>query len=89
MKYILAIDQGTTGSRAIVYDKHGKQIAGAYEEFKQYFPKELSLTQGLPLRNSTMQNLAVMYAVSLNERDGVNIKTILSASDKVRRRIFF
>lgn len=38
-KYILAIDQGTTGSRAIVYDKKGKKIAGAYEEFPQYFPK--------------------------------------------------
>ncbi|MCX5751864.1 MAG: glycerol kinase GlpK [Candidatus Saganbacteria bacterium] len=39
MEYILAIDQGTTGSRAIVYDKKGKQVASAYEEFPQYFPK--------------------------------------------------
>ena len=39
MKYILAIDQGTTGSRAILYDKNAKKIASAYEEFKQYFPK--------------------------------------------------
>lgn len=38
-KYILAIDQGTTGSRAIVYDKNGTKIASAYEEFPQYFPK--------------------------------------------------
>jgi glycerol kinase len=39
MKYILSIDQGTTGSRAIVYDKNGKKIASSYEEFTQYFPK--------------------------------------------------
>ncbi|MCX5708789.1 MAG: glycerol kinase GlpK [Candidatus Omnitrophica bacterium] len=39
MKYILAIDQGTTGSRAIVYDKSGNKVASAYEEFLQYFPK--------------------------------------------------
>jgi len=39
MKYILAIDQGTTGSRAIIYDKHGRKAASAYEEFPQYFPK--------------------------------------------------
>ncbi|MDP2921800.1 MAG: glycerol kinase GlpK [Candidatus Omnitrophota bacterium] len=39
MKYILAIDQGTTGSRAVIYDKRGKNIASAYEEFRQYFPK--------------------------------------------------
>jgi glycerol kinase len=38
MKYILAIDQGTTGSRAIVYDKRGRKVAGAYQEFRQYFP---------------------------------------------------
>ncbi len=39
MKYILAIDQGTTGSRAIIYDKNGCKVASAYEEFPQYFPK--------------------------------------------------
>ena len=39
MKYILAIDQGTTGSRAVVYDKSAKVIASAYQEFRQYFPK--------------------------------------------------
>jgi len=39
MKYILAIDQGTTGSRAIVYDKQGRKVASVYQEFKQYFPK--------------------------------------------------
>lgn len=39
MKYILAIDQGTTGSRAIIYDKKGAQVASAYKEFPQIFPK--------------------------------------------------
>ena len=39
MKYILAIDQGTTGSRAIVYDQKGKKVASAYQEFPQYFPQ--------------------------------------------------
>lgn len=38
MKYILAIDQGTTGSRAIIFDKKGRKIASAYQEFPQYFP---------------------------------------------------
>ncbi|MEI7751324.1 MAG: glycerol kinase GlpK [Candidatus Omnitrophota bacterium] len=38
-RYILAIDQGTTGSRAILFDVNGKAIASAYREFKQYFPK--------------------------------------------------
>ena len=39
MKYILSLDQGTTGSRAIVYDKNGKRITSSYEEFRQYFPR--------------------------------------------------
>jgi glycerol kinase len=39
MKHILAIDQGTTGSRAIVYDAAGRTLASAYRAFPQYFPK--------------------------------------------------
>lgn len=38
-KYILSIDQGTTGSRAVVYEREGRQVASAYQEFPQYFPK--------------------------------------------------
>jgi len=38
-KYVLTIDQGTTGSRAVVYDKYGTKVASAYQEFRQYFPK--------------------------------------------------
>lgn len=37
-KYILAIDQGTTSSRAIVFDKKGNIIAVAQQEFTQFFP---------------------------------------------------
>jgi glycerol kinase len=39
VSHVLAIDQGTTGSRAIVFDRHGRTVASAYEEFPQYFPK--------------------------------------------------
>jgi glycerol kinase len=38
-KYILSIDQGTTGSRAFVFDAQGHVVASAYREFKQYYPK--------------------------------------------------
>jgi glycerol kinase len=36
--FILAIDQGTTSSRAIVFDKNLSPIATAQQEFTQYFP---------------------------------------------------
>ena len=39
MKYILAFDQGTTSSRAIVFDHAGTIKATAQKEFKQYFPQ--------------------------------------------------
>jgi len=38
MKYVLALDQGTTSSRAIVFDRSGKVVAAAQQEFPQLFP---------------------------------------------------
>lgn len=37
--YILALDQGTTSSRAIVFDHNGQICSVAQKEFTQYFPK--------------------------------------------------
>ncbi|HJV18977.1 MAG TPA: glycerol kinase GlpK [Sediminibacterium sp.] len=37
-QYILAFDQGTTSSRAIVFDKKGTIISAAQKEFTQFFP---------------------------------------------------
>ena len=37
-KYILALDQGTTSSRAIVFDRDGRVVAEAQEEFEQILP---------------------------------------------------
>ncbi|WP_281857185.1 glycerol kinase GlpK [Litoreibacter halocynthiae] len=39
MTHILAIDQGTTSSRAIIFDGDMKIVASAQEEFKQHFPE--------------------------------------------------
>src|SRR3989338_8771587 len=39
MKYILAIDQGTTGSRAYLFDRRGSIVSSAYKEFRQIYPK--------------------------------------------------
>ncbi len=39
MQYVLVIDQGTTGSRAVLYGSDGTQIASAYHEFPQRFPR--------------------------------------------------
>ena len=39
MKYILALDQGTTSSRAILFDRNGQMHSTAQKEFKQYYPE--------------------------------------------------
>lgn len=39
MKYVLALDQGTTSSRAIVFDERGRAVATAQREFPQIFPQ--------------------------------------------------
>ena len=40
IKYIMALDQGTTSSRTIIYDKAGNMISVAQKEFTQIFPRE-------------------------------------------------
>src|SRR2546426_8459038 len=39
MKHILALDQGTTSSRTIVFDQGGNVVSSAQREFRQIFPK--------------------------------------------------
>ena len=38
MKYILSLDQGTTSSRAILFNENGEMLSTAQKEFKQYYP---------------------------------------------------
>src|ERR1700757_5012657 len=38
-RHILAIDQGTTSTRAIVFDASGRPVASAHKELPQIFPK--------------------------------------------------
>ena len=39
MDYILSLDQGTTSSRAILFDREGQAVATAQREFRQFFPQ--------------------------------------------------
>lgn len=39
MKFILAIDQGTTSTRAVLFDAEMQAVGSAQQEFPQYFPK--------------------------------------------------
>ena len=39
-KYILALDQGTTSSRCIIYNKNGEMVSVAQKEFHQFYPQQ-------------------------------------------------
>ncbi len=39
MKYVMALDQGTTSSRCIIFDKLGNMVSVAQKEFTQFYPK--------------------------------------------------
>ena len=39
-KYVMALDQGTTSSRCIIYDKKGNMMSVAQKEFTQIYPKD-------------------------------------------------
>lgn len=38
-KYLMALDQGTTSSRCIIFNKQGEIVSSAQKEFTQYFPE--------------------------------------------------
>jgi len=40
VKYVLGIDQGTTRSKAIIFDEDGSPVAAAYQKIERVFPKE-------------------------------------------------
>ena len=37
-KYILGLDQGTTGTSALLFDENWNQVVHSYKEVKQYYP---------------------------------------------------
>ncbi|MFY9314742.1 MAG: glycerol kinase GlpK [Burkholderiales bacterium] len=39
MRHVIALDQGTTSSRAIIFDQAGRAVASAQQEFRQHYPE--------------------------------------------------
>ncbi len=72
---ILAIDQGTTGSTAIVFDAEGRPAGRSYSEFTQHFPRPTAPFPGeecgpnehrtFPLGRSAVRTLWASTAPSL------------------------
>ena len=76
-KYVLAIDAGTTSSRAVIFDKKGTQISISQFEFTQIFPKE-SWVEHDPIEIWETQLKAIHDVVkkskiNVNEIDSIGI----------------
>ncbi|MEL7608190.1 MAG: glycerol kinase GlpK [Bacillota bacterium] len=76
-KYVLAMDQGTTSSRAVLFDEAGKPVAVSQNEFPQIYPKP-GWVEHDPMRILASQTRAASDAlqksgVSLSEIAGIGI----------------
>ncbi|HKJ45876.1 MAG TPA: glycerol kinase GlpK [Balneolales bacterium] len=74
-RYILAIDQGTTSSRAILFDKEGNIASVAQKEFKQYFPQP-GWVEHDPIEIWTSQAGVIAEAITKIGANGKNIAAI-------------
>jgi glycerol kinase len=74
-EYILALDQGTTSSRAIVFDNNGRPVATAQKEFRQYFPKP-GWVEHDPDEIWSTQSSVALAALKKAKLRSVNIKAI-------------
>ena len=74
-KYVLALDQGTTSSRAILFDKSGGIHGTAQLEFKQYYPHE-GWVEHDPMEILRSQKLAITAAMESGEIPAGSIAAI-------------
>ena len=74
-KYILALDQGTSSSRAIVFDQHGKPKAVSQKEFTQIFPKP-GWVEHNPMEIWSSQASVIAEAITSIGINGLNIAGI-------------
>ena len=74
-QYILALDQGTSSSRAIVFDEKGSACAVAQREFRQIFPKS-GWVEHDPHEIWSSQASVIAEAITILDINGLNIAGI-------------
>ena len=62
-KYILTLDEGTTGARAVLFDKGGNAVSAAQREFKQIYPQP-GFVEHDPVEIFSVQYAAVTEAIT-------------------------
>lgn len=72
MSYVLALDQGTTSSRAILFDREQNILAVSQKEFTQFYPKE-GWVEHDPMEIYSSQYAVMMEVVA---QSGVDVREI-------------
>lgn len=67
--YIMALDQGTTSSRAIIFDKEGRICSVKQKEFTQHFPNNGWV------EHDPMEIWATQMSVMMEARETMGIRT--------------
>ena len=78
-QYILSLDQGTSSSRAIVFDRKGQICSMAQREFTQYFPKP-GWVEHNPHEIWSSQASVIAEAIAAIDINGLNIGDDVSLS---------
>ena len=74
-KYIVALDQGTTSSRAVVFDKNGDIVSVSQKEFTQIFPKP-GWVEHDPMEIWACQSGVMREAIEITSMDPKEIAAI-------------
>ena len=74
-RYILALDQGTTSSRAMVFDRAGGVVGSAQKEFRQIYPRP-GWVEHDPLEIWSSQNATAAEALSKANLDASEIAAV-------------
>lgn len=74
-QYILAMDQGTTSSRSILFDRHGNTVAMAQKEFTQHYPQP-GWVEHDPVEIWSTQAAVTAEALAKADLSGKNIAAI-------------
>ncbi len=76
-KYIIALDQGTTSSRAIIFDKKQNIVSVAQTEFTQYYPKsgwvEHDPMEIWATQSGVLQDVIARSGIAIEEIDSIGI----------------
>ncbi len=76
-QYIMAIDEGTTSTRAIIFNHAGQKVAEAQREFPQYFPQpgwvEQNATEIWNAVSSTIADVLISADLKPNQIKAIGI----------------